>query len=183
MRRITFSVNKLSAVEIMGNCHMASDSEAVVVSGGCCIPKTQKYKAAAGKGNCLWAWAGLSKVERMNLDVLTYKHVFRDVKTAQMTSASVSVMFEVQVMQDLQHFARASDYFLGKSKEEIGAVVLNVLEAHLQDVYEQLALKAILEDVNHFSSRVQKAASRDMWDIGLLIHNLFILDVNREEMI
>ena len=35
MRRITFSVNKLSAVEIMGNCHMASDSEAVVVSGEC----------------------------------------------------------------------------------------------------------------------------------------------------
>ena len=87
----------------------------------------------------------------MNLDVLTYKHVFRDVKTAQMTSASVSVMFEVQVMQDLQHFARASDYFLGKSKEEIGAVVLNVLEAHLQDVYEQLALKAILEGTKHES--------------------------------
>ena len=37
--------------------------------------------------------------------------------------------------------------------------------------------------MNHFSSRVQKAASRDMWDIGLLIHNIFIADVTREEMI
>ena len=40
-----------------------------------------------------------------------------------------------------------------------------------------------LSDMNHFSSRVQKAASRDMWDIGLLIHNIFIADVTREEMI
>lgn len=162
---------------------MANDREAVVVSGGCCIPKTQKYKAVAGNYKCLWAWAGLSKVDRLTLDVITFKHVFRDIKTAQKTSASVSLIVEVQIMQDLQHFARASDYFLGKSIEEIGSIVLNVLGAHLQEVYGELTLKCIQEDMNHFSSRVQKAASRDMWDIGLLIHNIFIADVTREEMI
>lgn len=167
----------------MGNCHMASDREAVVVSGGCCIPRTQKYKAVAGRWKCLWAWAGLSKVDRLTLDVLTFKHVFRNVKTARGSRASVSLIAEVQIMQDLQHFARASDYFLGKSDVEIGSVVLHVLEAHLQDIYENLTLKCIEEDVNHFSARVQRAASQDMWDLGVLIHNLFIIDVTHEEMI
>ena len=54
-------------------------------------------------------------------------------------------------MQDLQHFARASDYFLGKSIEEIGSVVLNVLEAHLQEVYGELTLKCIQEGTNNSS--------------------------------
>ena len=39
-------------------------------TGGCCIPRTQKYKAVAGKWKCLWAWAGLSKVERYCIRVL-----------------------------------------------------------------------------------------------------------------
>ena len=40
------------------------------ITGGCCIPRTQKYKAVAGKWKCLWAWAGLSKVERYCIRVL-----------------------------------------------------------------------------------------------------------------
>ena len=48
-------------------------------------------------------------------------------------------------MQDLQHFARASDYFLGKTNDEIADVILHVLEAHLRDIYEDIALKCIEE--------------------------------------
>jgi len=166
----------------MGNCHMANDREAVVVSGGCCIPRTQKYKAVAGNWKCLWAWAGLSKVDRLTLDVLTFKKVFKSVKTARGRHVSVSVITEVQVMQDLQHFARASDYFLGKTTDEIAEVILHVLEAHVRDIYEHVALKYIEEDSNHFSGRIQKAATPDVWDLGVLIHNLFITDVTREEM-
>lgn len=161
---------------------MASDREAVVVSGGCCIPRTQQYKAVAGKRSCLWAWAGLTKVDRLTLDVLTFKKVYRNVKTARGDQASVSIIAEVQIMQDLQHFARASDYFLGKTTDEISDVVLHVFEAHLRDVYEQLILKCIEEDANHFSVKVQKAATPDLWDLGVLIHNFFITDVSREDL-
>ena len=59
----------------------------------------------------------------------------------------MSVIVEVQVMQDLQHFARASDYFLGKSNDQIGSIVLNMLQAHLQDIYEELSLKCIEEGI------------------------------------
>ena len=80
--------------------------------------------------------------------MLTFQHVFKNVKTAQGRRVSVSTIVDVQIMQDLQHFARASDYFLGKSNEEIGSVIINVLEAHLQDIYEELALKYIIEGIN-----------------------------------
>ena len=53
-------------------------------------------------------------------------------------------------MQDLQHFARASDYFLGKTTDEIAEVILHVLEAHLRDIYERIALKYIEEGNNFF---------------------------------
>ena len=59
----------------------------------------------------------------------------------------MSVIVEIQVMQDLQHFARASDYFLGKSVDQIESVILNVLLAHLQDIYEELTLKCIEEGI------------------------------------
>ncbi|RMX55231.1 hypothetical protein pdam_00021807 [Pocillopora damicornis] len=165
----------------MGNCHMASEREAVVVSGGCCIPRTQQHKAVAGKRSCLWAWAGLSKVDRLTLDVLTFKKVYRNVKTARSDRASVSIIAEVQIMQDLQHFARASDYFLGKTTDEISDVVLHVFEAHLRDICEQLILKRIEEDANHLSVKVRKAAIPDVWDLGVLIHDFFITDVTRED--
>lgn len=80
---------------------------------------------------------------RLTLDVLTFKKVFKNVKTARGRPASVSVITEVQVMQDLQHFARASDYFLGKTTDEIAEVILHVLEAHLRDIYENIALRYI----------------------------------------
>ena len=73
-------------------------------------------------------------------------------KTARGYHASVSILAEVQVMQDLQHFARASDYFLGKTKDEIADVLLNVLEAHLRDIYELIALKCIEEGINFIPS-------------------------------
>lgn len=53
-------------------------------------------------------------------------------------------------MQDLQHFARASDYFLGKTTDEISDVVLHVFEAHLRDICEQLILKRIKEGMGSF---------------------------------
>lgn len=68
-------------------------------------------------------------------------------RTTRGRRASVSVIVEVQVMQDLQHFARASDYFLGKSNDQVGSIVLNVLQAHLQDIYEELSLKCIEEGI------------------------------------
>lgn len=75
--------------------------------------------------------------------MLTFKKVFKNVKTARGRPASVSVITEVQVMQDLQHFARASDYFLGKTTDEIAEVILHVLEAHLRDIYGNIALRYI----------------------------------------
>ena len=87
---------------------------------------------------------------RLTLDVLTFKKVYRNVKTARSDRASVSIIAEVQIMQDLQHFARASDYFLGKTTDEISDVVLHVFEAHLRDICEQLILKRIEEGMGSF---------------------------------
>lgn len=66
----------------------------------------------------------------------------------------MSIIAEVQIMQDLQHFARASDYFLGKTTHEISDVVLHVFEAHLRDIYEEIALKCIVEGINNFTPNV-----------------------------
>lgn len=82
---------------------------------------------------------------RLTLDVLTFKKVIKNVKTARGRHVTLSILTEVQIMQDLQHFARASDYFLGKTNEEIADVVLHVFEAHLRDIYEDTALKCIEE--------------------------------------
>lgn len=57
-------------------------------------------------------------------------------------------------MQDLQHFARASDYFLGKTTDEIAEVILHVLEAYVRDIYEHVALKYI-EEGDKFSVPVK----------------------------
>ena len=39
-----------------------------------------------------------------------------------------------------------------------------------------------IPDANHFSVKVQKAATPDLWDLGVLIHNFFITDVTREDL-
>ena len=79
------------------------------------------------------------RFDRLILDVLTYKQVYKNVKTSRGAILTVSIIAEVQVMQDLLHFAKASEYFLGKNKDEMADLLLPVLEAHLRSIYERLA--------------------------------------------
>ena len=37
-------------------------------------------------------------------------------------------------------------------------------------------------DQGHFAERVKKAATPDMWDLGVLIHNFLIKDMIRDEI-
>ena len=39
----------------------------------------------------------------------------------------------------------------------------------------------LVPDPGHFAARVQKAATPDFWEIGVLIHNLIVTEVVREE--
>ena len=55
----------------------------ILFTGGCCIPRSQKYKAVAGKWKCLWTWAGLSKVDRYFVVILKIISFFRVLRGAQ----------------------------------------------------------------------------------------------------
>ena len=66
------------------------------------------------------------------------------VKTAKDIPVNVSVTVVVQVMQDMMHFYKAIEHFLGKTKEEIGQIITTEVDAHLRLVYEAETLEEIL---------------------------------------
>ena len=81
---------------------------------------------------------------RLQMGVLDFDWTFTDVTTAEQDSLTASAAVVVQVMQDIAHFHKASDIFLGKTKEEIGKILFPVVERHVRLIYGQEKLEQIL---------------------------------------
>jgi len=157
----------------MGNCHTVGPNEALVVSGGCCGNDGKRYVI----GGCAWAWACVSQVQRLSLEVMTLNPVCDNVETAQGVPLTVTGVAQVKVITNKDLLATACEQFLGKSVKTIEDILLQTLEGHLRAILGTLTVEQIYKDRETFASLVREVASPDVGRMGIEILSFVIKDV------
>lgn len=157
----------------MGNCHTVGPNEALVVSGGCCGADTKKTVI----GGWAWAWALVSDVQSISLEVMTLNPRCDSVETAQGVAVTVTGVAQVKVMTEPELLKTACEQFLGKGRREIENVILQTLEGHLRAILGTLSVEEIYKDRDSFAALVREVASPDVGRMGIEILSFTIKDI------
>ena len=90
------------------------------VPGGALDSAGKKYVSGG------WAWACwcVTDVQRMSLEVMTLEPMCEEVETKQGVPLTVTGVAQVKIMKEETYLARATEQFLGMSKDEITQVKL-----------------------------------------------------------
>jgi len=157
----------------MGNCHTVGPNEALVVSGGCCGSNNKKTVI----GNWAWAWAFVTDVQRISLEVMTLNPKCESVETAQGVAVTVTGVAQVKVIKEEELLKTACEQFLGKSPREIEEVILQTMEGHLRAILGTLTVEEIYKDRDTFATQVRDVASPDVGRMGIEVLSFTIKDI------
>ena len=158
----------------MGNCHTVGPNQVLVISGGCCQGASPKPKLIVGGWG--WAWACVSDVQRLTLEVMTLNPKCESVETAEGVAVTVTGVAQVKIMKG-KFLATACEQFLGKSIQEIENVILQTLEGHLRAILGTLTVEEIYKDRDSFARLVREVASPDVGKMGIEILSFTIKDI------
>ncbi|XP_031551658.1 flotillin-2a-like [Actinia tenebrosa] len=157
----------------MGNCYTVGPNEALVVSGGCCGAGNKKTVI----GGWAWAWAFVTDVQAISLEVMTLNPKCEMVETSQGVAVTVTGVCQVKVMTEPRLLKTACEQFLGKSTREIESVVLQTLEGHLRAILGTLTVEEIYKDREAFAALVREVASPDVGRMGIEVLSFTIKDI------
>jgi len=157
----------------MGNINTVGPNEALVVSGGCCGAQNRKT-IIGGWG---WAWACVTNVQRLSLEVMTLNPRSENVETSEGVPLTVTGVAQVKVMTEPELLAIACEQFLGKSVQHIERVILQTMEGHLRAILGTLSVEAIYQDRDQFAQLVREVAAPDVGRMGIEILSFTIKDV------
>ncbi|EDO37688.1 predicted protein [Nematostella vectensis] len=157
----------------MGNCYTVGPNEALVVSGGCCGSAAKKTVI----GGWAFAWACVTDVQSISLEVMTLNPTCEAVETAQGVAVTVTGVAQVKVMTEPRLLKTACEQFLGKTTRQIESVVLQTLEGHLRAILGTLSVEEIYKDREAFAALVREVASPDVGRMGIEILSFTIKDI------
>eukprot|EP00494_Astrolonche_serrata_P030194 UN30461 len=159
----------------MGNIHTVGPNEAMVISGGC-FGSAEKRTVVGGWG---WAWAMVSDVQTISLEVMTLNPCCESVETSQGVALTVDGVAQVKVIKTGDLLKTACEQFLGQDIEDIKDVLQQTLEGHLRAILGSLTVEQVYKDRETFSQMVRDVASPDVGRMGIEILSFTIRDVNR----
>ncbi|XP_074636713.1 flotillin-2a-like [Acropora palmata] len=157
----------------MGNCHTVGPNEALVRSGGCCGNDAKKTVI----GGYVWAWAFVTDVQSISLQVMTLNPKCESVETAQGVSVTVTGVAQVKIMTEPELLKTACEQFLGRTNREVENVILQTLEGHLRAILGTLSVEEIYKDREAFAALVREVASPDVGRMGIEILSFTIKDI------
>lgn len=157
----------------MGNLHVVGPNEAVIVSGGL----KNKMKKKIVVGGWVWAWSGVSDVQKLSLNLMTLIPVCEGVETSHGVPLTVSGVAQCKFMNDQKLLEIAAEQFLGKSVVQIRATIRMTLEGHLRSILGTLTVEEVYKDREKFASLVREVAAPDVGKMGIQILSFTIRDV------
>lgn len=157
----------------MGNIYTVGPNEALVVSGGCFGQRVKRTIV----GGWAWAWACVSDVQSISLEVMTLNPRCEKVETAKGVAVTVTGVAQVKVIKEDELLKTACEQFLGKAPTDIEDILLQTLEGHLRAILGTLTVEQIYKDRETFASMVRKVASPDVGRMGIEILSFTIKDI------
>ena len=162
--------------ELCGSCEQAGPEQVMVISGGLCCAQEQKRYII---GNCAWAWCWCSKVQWLNLGIMTILPAVTQCETAKGVPVSVTGVAQVKVMTDNEEYLHtACEQFLGKTEHEIKKLILGTLEGHLRAIIGTMTVEELFQDRESFALNVREVASTDISKMGIRIMSFNIKELS-----
>jgi len=157
----------------MGQIYTVGPNEALVVSGGCCGPRTKRTIVGG------WAFAVpcVADVQKISLEVMTLNPVCESVETAKGVAITVTGVAQVKVIKEDELLKTACEQFLGKRPKEIESILLQTLEGHLRAILGTLTVEEIYKDRDTFAQMVREVASPDIGRMGIEILSFTIKEI------
>lgn len=160
----------------MGQIHTVGPNQALVVSGGCFGSREKKTIV----GGWAWAWALVSDVQNLSLEIMTLNPICESVETAQGVALTVTGVAQVKVIKEDELLKVALEQFLGQEQDEIEDIILKTLEGHLRSILGTLTVEQVYKDRDSFAKLVRDVASPDVGRMGIEILSFTIKEVNDE---
>lgn len=157
----------------MGNIYTVGPNEALVVSGGCFGQRAKRTIV----GGWAWAWACVSDVQSISLEIMTLNPRCESVETAKGVAVTVTGVAQVKVIKEDDLLKTACEQFLGKNPTEIEDILLQTLEGHLRAILGTLTVEEIYKDRDTFAGLVREVASPDVGRMGIEILSFTIKDI------
>lgn len=157
----------------MGNIYTVGPNEALVVSGGCFGQRAKRTIV----GGWAWAWACVSDVQSISLEIMTLNPCCDNVETAKGVAVTVTGVAQVKVIKEDDLLKTACEQFLGKDSSEIEDILLVTLEGHLRAILGTLTVEEIYKDRDTFAGLVREVASPDVGRMGIEILSFTIKDI------
>jgi flotillin len=157
----------------MGNIYTVGPNEALVVSGGCFGQRSKRTIV----GGWAWAWACVSDVQSISLEIMTLNPRCESVETAKGVAVTVTGVAQVKVIKEDDLLKTACEQFLGRNPSEIEDILLQTLEGHLRAILGTLTVEEIYKDRDTFAGLVREVASPDVGRMGIEILSFTIKDI------
>ena len=129
-------------------------------------------------GSWAWAWWLVTDVQKMSLEVMTLNPVCDNVETKQGVPLTVTGVAQVKIMKEETFLAKATEQFLGMSKDEIEGTILSTFEGHLRAILGTLTVEQVYKDRDEFAASVLEIAATDVSKMGIKILSFTIKDVH-----
>ncbi|MFA9462959.1 MAG: flotillin family protein [Velocimicrobium sp.] len=160
----------------------------IIASGYVKAPPDQAFiiSGIKKKPRVLIGKAGIKIPFLERKDILMLGLVQCDVKTPQSVPTNefinifVDAVANVKIGSDEISLAKASENFLGRSKEYIMEIAQQVLEGNMREIVGQMRLEELVQERDKFAEKVKQNANRDMQEMGLQIVNLTIQNFSDE---
>lgn len=157
----------------MGQIYTVGPNEALVVSGGCFGSRAKKTVV----GGWAWAWAFVSDVQSISMEVMTLNPRCESVETAKGVPVTVTGVAQVKVIKEDELLKTACEQLLGMEQTEIQDLLLQTFEGHLRTILGTLTVEEVFKDRDIFAKMVREVASPDVGRMGIEILSFTIKDV------
>jgi flotillin len=141
--------------------------------------RTLGYRVVKGGGT--FVRPVRERTYRLSLELVTVDVVARDAHSSQGVRVSLDAVAQVKVGGADTLIERAAEQFLGRSREDIVGVALEVLEGYVRAVAGTLTVEELYLQRELVAQRVREAARGDFASMGLEIVALVIRGITDEQ--
>lgn len=133
-------------------------------------------------GGRAFVWPCIQKVQRISLSTMTLSIESPRVYSQQGVPISVTAIAQVKIDgRNSETLRAACEHFLGKTEEEIAAVVRETLEGHQRAIMASMTVEDIYKQRKKFSKKVYEVASGDLSEMGFTVISYTTKDISDEE--
>ncbi len=126
-------------------------------------------------GKAGWRMPFFERVDKLSLGVMQV-----DVKTSEAVptnefiNVTVDGVANIKISSDPDHLKRAAEALLGKSRQELVALVTQVLEGNMREIVGSVGLKEMVQDRQGVAKKITENVVPDMEKLGIEVVNFNI---------